>query len=123
VGGACPFVPTHVEDWDIPDPAERGLAEVRIIRDAIEARVIDLVEDHLEDIRADRTAYELRLEQLLARLAEEFAGRRSAEDIRACAEAILGRYDDVAVRSFVPTLAHRDARACLRADRCHALTA
>ena len=28
-GAQCPYVPTTVEDWDIPDPAGRPLAEVR----------------------------------------------------------------------------------------------
>lgn len=28
-GGSCVFVPTVVEDWDIPDPAEKPLEEVR----------------------------------------------------------------------------------------------
>ncbi len=36
-GAQCPFVPTTVEGWDIPDPAGRPLDEVRAIRDAVEA--------------------------------------------------------------------------------------
>jgi arsenate reductase (thioredoxin) len=31
-GGACPYVPTMVEDWQIPDPAGLSLAETRPIR-------------------------------------------------------------------------------------------
>jgi arsenate reductase (thioredoxin) len=31
-GGACPYVPTVVEDWEIPDPAGKSLEEVREIR-------------------------------------------------------------------------------------------
>jgi hypothetical protein len=47
---------------------------------------------------------------------------RTPEEIRACADAILNKYDDAApVRSFVLTLADRDARACLCADHCYAL--
>src|SRR5687767_15991624 len=38
-GDACPYVPTTVEDWDVPDPAGRPIEEVRAIRDAVEARV------------------------------------------------------------------------------------
>src|ERR1700688_4636082 len=38
-GDACPYVPTIVEEWDIPDPAGRPLDEVRAIR--------DLVADHV----------------------------------------------------------------------------
>ena len=35
------------------------------------------------------------------------------EEIRACADAILSKYDDAPVRSFVFTLAEPDARECL----------
>ena len=28
-GAHCPYVPTTVEDWDIPDPAGRPIEEVR----------------------------------------------------------------------------------------------
>src|ERR687898_1635800 len=42
-GARCPYVPTTVEDWDIPDPRGKPLDEVRVIRDAIEDRVKDLV--------------------------------------------------------------------------------
>src|ERR687898_1779169 len=43
-GAQCPYVPTTVEDWDIPDPAGRPLEEVRLIRDQLEARAKDLIE-------------------------------------------------------------------------------
>jgi hypothetical protein len=58
---------------------------------------------------------------MLPALIEEFDGARTAEDIRACADAILGDYDDVPIRSFVMSLATRRTRECLRADRCAAL--
>jgi len=122
-GGTCPFVPSTVEDWDIPDPAEATLAEVRSIRDAVEVRVRDLIEQRIDLIRADRTAHQLRLEQLLEPLGGEFAGRRSEAEIRACADAILSRYDDAPVRSHLLTIAHRQTRECLRAERCEALGA
>ena len=32
-GDVCPYVPTTVDDWDIPDPAGRPVDEVREIRD------------------------------------------------------------------------------------------
>ena len=32
-GDVCPYVPTTVDDWDIPDPAGRPIDEVREIRD------------------------------------------------------------------------------------------
>ena len=42
-GDACPYVPSTVEEWDIPDPAGRPIAEVRAIRDGIQARVRELI--------------------------------------------------------------------------------
>jgi arsenate reductase (thioredoxin) len=120
-GAQCPYVPSTVEDWDIPDPAARPLDEVRVIRDAVEARVKELIDTRLEAIRADRTSHELRLRRLLPDLAREFGGLRSDGEIRSCADAILSEYDEVPVRSFVMTLAHRRARTCLAAERCDAL--
>jgi hypothetical protein len=110
-----------VEDWDIPDPARMSIEDVRAIRDALDARVKDLVENRLDEIRADRTSHELRLQRLLPDLVHEFRGVRSDGEIRACADAILSDYDEVPVRSFVMTLAHRRTRDCLGADRCDAL--
>jgi arsenate reductase len=46
-GDACPYVPTTVEDWDLPDPAGRPIEEVRKVRDTIEARVKALIADKL----------------------------------------------------------------------------
>jgi arsenate reductase len=120
-GGACPYVPTTVEDWEIPDPAGKPIAEVRAIRDLVEERVKDFVKTRLDAIRGDRTAHELRLERLLPGLAEEFGSTRSADEIRACADAILAEYDDVPVRSLILTLADRRIRECLREDECAAL--
>src|SRR5919201_5702530 len=56
-GEACPYVAATVEDWDVPDPAERPLREVRLIRDEIERRVRDFAETRLEHVRSDRTAH------------------------------------------------------------------
>ena len=43
-GENCPYVPgLEVEDWELPDPADRPLAEVRAIRDTIRPRVERLV--------------------------------------------------------------------------------
>jgi arsenate reductase len=120
-GATCPYVPTKVEDWDVEDPAGKSLAEVREIRDDIEARVRDLIEHRLDAVRADRTAHQLRLARLLPPLVEEFEGLRSDAEIRACADAILEGYDEAPVRSFVMSIAHRRTRECLRADHCDAL--
>ncbi len=117
----CPYVPSVVEDWGVPDPKGKSLAEVRTIRDAIEARVEDLLEHRINAIRSDRSPHQRRLEQLLRPLAEEFQGTRSPEEIRLCADAILGRFDGAPVRSFVISLAFRHARECLRAEVCEPL--
>ena len=113
-GAQCPYVPTTVEDWDIPDPKGKSLDEVRMIRDAVEARVEDLVENRLDAIRSDRTAHQMRLARLLPPLVEEFEGQRSEAEIRTVADAILGDYDDTTVRSFAMTLAHKRARKALK---------
>jgi arsenate reductase len=120
-GGSCPYVPTIVEDWEIPDPAGKPLAEVREIRDRLEQRVRELIDTRLDSIRSDATAHESRLRVLLPDLVREFESAKGAEEIRACADAILADYDDAPVRSFVLTLAHRRTRECLREDECVAL--
>jgi protein-tyrosine-phosphatase len=45
---ACPFYPgKRYEDWVLDDPAGKGIAEVRPIRDEIERRVRALIDDLL----------------------------------------------------------------------------
>lgn len=45
-GDTCPYVPgTRYVDWPLPDPAGQPLEVVRPIRDAIEARVRELVDE------------------------------------------------------------------------------
>ena len=45
-GDACPFYPgKRYLDWELPDPAGKGIDEVRKIRDEIESRVEALVRD------------------------------------------------------------------------------
>ena len=113
-GARCPFVPTTVEDWDVPDPAGRSLEEVRSIRDGVEARVKELVDKKINLIRSDRTSHQLRLERLLPDLVREFAGRRTEEEIRLAADAALVALEDVPIRSYVMTIANRRAREVLR---------
>lgn len=122
-GDACPYVPTRVEDWDLRDPGDQPLERVRLIRDEIRDRVRVLVDEHLDAIRTDRTAHELRLVTLLPPLVREFGGERPAEEIRACADAILEQYRDAAVRTYVQTVALRRTRACLRGDVCDPVAA
>jgi protein-tyrosine-phosphatase len=44
-GDACPIIPgKRYEDWEVTDPADRGLDEVRTIRDDIGKRVRDLLD-------------------------------------------------------------------------------
>jgi protein-tyrosine-phosphatase len=43
-GDDCPFYPgKRYEDWELDDPAGRGLDEVRPIRDEIKRRVEELI--------------------------------------------------------------------------------
>ena len=43
-GDACPIYPgKRYEDWEVDDPAEKSLEEVRAIRDEIDRRVIELL--------------------------------------------------------------------------------
>lgn len=45
-GDACPVYPgKRYEDWELPDPAGRPVEEVRPIRDEIEGRVRQLIEE------------------------------------------------------------------------------
>jgi arsenate reductase (thioredoxin) len=45
-GDACPVIPgKRYIDWDLRDPKDLPLDQVRAIRDAIESRVVDLVKD------------------------------------------------------------------------------
>jgi arsenate reductase (thioredoxin) len=120
-GGSCPYVPTMVEDWEIPDPAGLSLAETRPIRDLLERNVRELLEERIDAIRDDRTAHAMRLQRLLPSLVDEFGAEKPAEEIRACVDQMLDPYDDVPVRSFVLTLARRNAEECLREGRCGAL--
>lgn len=47
-GDACPFYPgKRYEDWVLEDPAEQGIASVRIIRDEIKSRVEKLLSELL----------------------------------------------------------------------------
>jgi arsenate reductase (thioredoxin) len=122
-GDVCPYVPSMVESWDIPDPAGRPIDEVREIRDMVGEHVDRLIVERLDEIEGDRSAHEWRLRTMLPTLIDEFDATRSPEEIRACADAILDRYDDVPVRSHILMLADRAARDCLRREHCDALGA
>jgi arsenate reductase (thioredoxin) len=119
-GDVCPYVPTRVDDWDIPDPAGRPIEEVREIRDAIAHRVRHLVAN-IDEIRHDQTSHRWRLAKLLPSLIEEFGETRRAEVIRGCADRVLDQFDDVPIRSHILTLAHKETRACLQHDCCELL--
>jgi arsenate reductase (thioredoxin) len=48
-GDACPYIPgKRYLDWDLPDPKDRPVQEVRATRDDIAQRVAELV-DQLDD--------------------------------------------------------------------------
>ena len=116
-GAQCPFVPSVVEDWDIEDPAGRPIEDVRQIRDEIEGRVKDLIENRIDQIREDRRQHRHRMAQLVPGLVEEFGDRLTDEEIREIANEILVSYEEVPVRSFVMTLANRRAREILKERR------
>jgi protein-tyrosine-phosphatase len=120
-GAGCPYVPTLIEDWDVDDPDGKSIEEVRAIRDAIAARVEDLIQNRAEEIRADRTAHSIRLTKMLPPLIADFEGRHTPEEIRECADAVLSSYDESRIRTHVVTLARRRAATCLRAEVCDAL--
>src|SRR5580704_15920441 len=88
-GDVCPYVPTMVESWDIPDPAGRPIEAVREIRDMVAEHVHRLIVERLAEIQGDRSAHKWRLRKMLPTLVEEFEATRSPEAIRACADAIL----------------------------------
>ena len=113
-GAKCPYVPSIVEDWDVADPADRPIDEVRLIRDEIELRVKDLLENRIEQIREDRRQHMMRLARLVPGLVEEFGGELTDDEIRQIADEILEIYDEVPIRSFVMTLANRKARELLK---------
>lgn len=119
-GDVCPYVPTRVDDWDVPDPAGRPIEEVREIRDTIAERVESLVAN-IDEIRHDDTSHRWRLAKLLPALIEEFGETREPEVIRGCADRVLDQYDDVPIRSHIFSLAHKQTRACLQHDHCELL--
>ena len=120
-GDVCPYVPTTVDDWNIPDPAGRPIDEVREIRDLIDERVKELATEKIAAIRDDGTSHRWRLAKLLPQLIDEFGETRSPEVIRGCADRILDDYDHVPVRTHIFTLAHKRSRECLRRDTCNVL--
>jgi arsenate reductase (thioredoxin) len=120
-GDVCPYVPTTVDDWEIPDPAGRPVDEVRDIRDMIDERVRELAHEKIHEIRSDATSHRWRLAKLLPQLIEEFGEKREPEVIRGCADRILDDYDHVPIRSHILTLAHKRTRECLREEQCAVL--
>ncbi len=44
-GDACPYVPTTVDAWDVPDPAGLPIDQVREIRDTIDTLVKQLARE------------------------------------------------------------------------------
>ncbi len=120
-GDVCPYVPTTVDAWEIPDPAGKSIDEVREIRDMIDARVKQLATENIDAIRLDATSHRWRLAKLLPELITEFGDTRPPEVIRGCTDRILDDYDNVPVRSHILTLAHKRARECLRQEHCDVL--
>jgi len=120
-GDACPYVPTRVDDWDIPDPAGKSLDEVREVRDLIEVRVTELVRDRIEEIQTDRTSHQWRLAKLLPSLIEDYGQTRPPEVIRGCADRILDEHDEVPIRTHILTLVNKRTRTCFSHETCEVL--
>ena len=54
-GDACPVFPgRRYEDWELTDPAGKGIEEVRLVRDDIKARIQQLVSELLESGAAQK---------------------------------------------------------------------
>jgi hypothetical protein len=86
-GGACPYARTRVDDWQIDDPHGQPIEVVREIRDDLERRIVEFIEDRLGDVRQNRTAHQLRLARMLPDLDREFAARECLRDGR-CGEVL-----------------------------------
>jgi arsenate reductase len=122
-GDACPYVPTTVEASDIPDPAQRPIEEVRAIRDS--SRPMSSTSLSSAWTPSGLTARPI---SFASRGCSRSSSRSSSGvarrvKFRACADAILSRYDDVPIRSHVRTLAHRQTCDCLSQETCDVLAA
>ena len=94
---------------------------MREIRDLIQARVRDLVENRIEEIESDPTSHQWRLAKLPPAPIGEFGNTRAPEVIRGCADRILDEYDHVPIRTHIFTLAHKRTRECLTHETCEVL--
>jgi len=48
-GALCPIIyAKHVEEWNVPDPAEMSLDEARKIRDIIKAKILEFIEKQIK---------------------------------------------------------------------------
>ena len=49
-GDACPYVPTRVESWEIPDPAGRAIDDAGVVPDGfVDHQARELAEHHADD--------------------------------------------------------------------------
>lgn len=110
----CPYVPTTVEARDILHPASRPLDDVKASATHSSSACANSSAQARRDPQR-RTAHQSRPRALLPTLAEEFEGERSATEIRAYADAVLARSDNVPIRSHILMLAHPGrATACAK---------
>ena len=93
-GDVCPYVPTTVEAWDIPDPAGLPLEQVRPIRDEIECTCS--TSSRPGSTRSARTRPRTASASCTCCPSSPTSSRPrdAAEEIRACADAVLTGYDD-----------------------------
>ena len=113
-GAVCPYVPTTVEDWDIPDPA--GRASTKSVPFGSRSSSYHRPARTPNRCHPRRPhGHQLRLQRLLPGLIERFP-ELPEQEVRGCGRGPVGVID-APVRSFVATIAERKARECLpRAD-------
>ena len=120
-GDVCPYVPTTVDEWDIPDPAgtadRRGPRDPRHDRRARPASSRPTGSTRSASTRPRIVA----AREAAARLIAEFGETRPPEVIRGCADRVLDDYDDVPIRSHILTLAHKQTPATAYASEHCAL--
>ncbi len=124
-GDTCPYYPgIRYVDWALDDPAGRTPAEIRPIRDEIERRVLDLLDELIDERRSRMTTdlNSLSLAQLnlvktsTGRLKDEFAGIFAAETIeRFIADSLDQLLGTAKITTWVPILVERFTRDRLKA--------
>lgn len=48
-GDVCPVTTVPTDDWNLEDPRDKPISQIRIIRDEIKSKVIDLIREIVEE--------------------------------------------------------------------------